>query len=272
MIKSKYFGNVEFNTSKDLMKALKKHSEEIISFKKSIVHKSIDKGQGITYFDLNKKNDTHKLPNAKDNHVYPIINSTMWMDSHDDVHLTGCYSKTVDEQQGKVYLVDAHGSKASDIISYKSDVAMFVDNVDWLTLGKNLAGKTECLIFDIARENIKESILKLLDKESDIECSFRMKYYDIFFACDSDDKSMIQEKEMYEKYRPLIGNKDYVEEMGYFFGVKQLGIIGEGSICPITGGSNSATTVYQNSIEPLKNTHNPEPLKNTLTDEIKLFT
>ena len=49
MIKSIYFPNIEFKTELDFFHALKTHSKEIIDFKTSIIHKTIEKGQGVNY-------------------------------------------------------------------------------------------------------------------------------------------------------------------------------------------------------------------------------
>ena len=64
------------------------------------------------------------------------------MDSHDDCHFKGCYTKTVSDRQGKVYFVDTHGKTGQSIISRKSDIKMFIDDVDWRLLGKNYNGLT----------------------------------------------------------------------------------------------------------------------------------
>jgi hypothetical protein len=253
MIKSMYFKN-EFKTQKELIQAICKNHKTIIDFKEKQIYKSNEKGQGIvfnnTYMFLsdtaNKENSFIKQ--VKENRIYPIINSTNWLDFHDDVHLKGCYKKTVKEQQGKVYFVDAHQKTTQSIITYKSDVRMFYDNVLWQTLGKDYDGETEALIFDIENSNVKDWALELINKEKDIQCSLAMKYGQIFFAVDTDEKEYKANKELFEQYKSEIINQDDLEQRGYFFGVKEIQIMGEGSMCPISGGSNSATTIYQ--IEP----------------------
>ena len=257
MIKSMYFKN-EFQTQKELIQAICKNHKTIIDFKEKQIYKSNEKGQGIVFNNTdiflsdtaNKENSFIKQ--VKENRIYPIINSTNWLDFHDDVHLKGCYKKTVKEQQGKVYFVDAHQKTTQSIITYKSDVRMFYDNVLWQTLGKDYDGETEALIFDIEKSNVKDWALELINKEKDIQCSLAMKYGQIFFAVDTDEKEYKANKELYEQYKSEIINQDDLEQRGYFFGVKEIQIMGEGSMCPISGGSNSATTIYQ--IEPSDDT------------------
>jgi hypothetical protein len=252
-----YFKN-EFQTQKELIQAICKNHKTIIDFKEKQIYKSNEKGQGIVFNNTdiflsdtaNKENSFIKQ--VKENRIYPIINSTNWLDFHDDVHLKGCYKKTVKEQQGKVYFVDAHQKTTQSIITYKSDVRMFYDNVLWQTLGKDYDGETEALIFDIEKSNVKDWALELINKEKDIQCSLAMKYGQIFFAVDTDEKEYKANKELYEQYKSEIINQDDLEQRGYFFGVKEIQIMGEGSMCPISGGSNSATTIYQ--IEPSDDT------------------
>ena len=174
MIKSIYFPNIEFKTELDFFHALKTHSKEIIDFKTSIIHKSIEKGQGVNYISIERKENTEKLNGFKNGFIYPIINSTGFMDSHDDCHFKGCYTKTVSDRQGKVYFVDTHGKTGQSIISRKSDIKMFIDDVDWRLLGKNYNGLTECLLFEINRSKVKPEYLELMDNEDDIECSIQI--------------------------------------------------------------------------------------------------
>jgi hypothetical protein len=272
MIKSMYFGNVEFKDKLSFLKALKDNEERIIDIKKSVIHKSIDKGQGIEYFNIEPKSTSEKgLSFAKDKYIYPIINSTQWLDSHDDVHLKGCYKRTVNNQQGKVYFVDAHGKSAQSIITAKSQVTMFFDEVDWRILGKDIDGSTECLIFEIEKLNVKPYALDLLEKETGIECSLAMIYKDIFMAVNSDDKYFTKNKELWDANIDQIANKEQAIERGFFFGVKELQIMGEGSICPITGGSNSATAVYLNKFDSLNSTQNTDPSQDTQTKKQNVF-
>ena len=277
MIKSLYFGNHAFADKSELIKAIKENEKEIIALKKSMVHKSLDKqGQSLPFIDLQTKNEASKGLEiiAKENFIYPVINSTGYFDSHEDVHLKGCFNKSIQEQQGNIFLVDSHSNKIADIISMPEDIKMLITEVDWQTLGKNYSGSTESLVFEIAADKFRADALKVIKSVKNVECSLRMQYKDIFFAVNSTDKYYAKNKEMYDQYIGEIVNKDEVAENGYFFGVSQLAIIKEGSICPIIGGSNSATTVY----EPLKaaaksNTSDTEdePLQDTQTKRSNLF-
>jgi len=271
MIKSNYFPNIEFKTQDELFLKLKEYEKDIIDFKCSQIYKSADKGQAIKFVTIDAKENTEKaLFKAKDNFVYPIISSTNYMDSHDDVHLEGCFTKTAKERQGKVFFVDTHGKKMSDIITRKSDIRMFVNDVDWKILGKEFDGKSQSLLFEISRDKVRPDALELIDNEPDLECSIEMRYIKMYLAVNSQDKYFAENKAFFDANIDKIANKELALEKNYFFGVTELAIVNEGSLCPIVGGSNGATRVYQNKQAEQSLENKEEPLQNTQTEKRKL--
>ena len=247
MIKNLIFGNRAFGSKKDLFHALKDNEDTIIGLKKTKVHKSIDKGQGIFNIGVQPKADAVKM-NIEPGFIYPAINSTHWLDSHQDVHIKGCYTRTVKQQQGRVYYIDTHLKGVQNIISKRKDIEMFYDDIDWRLLGKDLKGTTEALFFKIANENVKAEYLEIIKDDPTLQNSLAMMYKDIVMAVDSNDTEFKENKEHFDMYINTIGNKEQALEDGVFFAVKELAIMGEGSLCPVVGGSNSATSVIR--LEP----------------------
>jgi len=259
--------NKDFANQKELFHALKDNEQTILDFKKSNVYKSIDKGQGVYNLPFFDKSNIDKSV-YKSGFIYPAINSTQWLDSHGDVHLKGCYKKTVKEQQGKVYYIDSHLKGLSNIITQRKDIEMFIDDVEWKLLGKNINGSTQALLFKIAEENVKSNYLDLIKNDRDLQNSFAMRYVKIFMAVDSKDPEFKENKELFDETIETIANKELAQKQGYFFGVQELAIVGEGSLCPVIGGSNSATSIIQ--IEPEKSTQTTiEPLVNNTQKESK---
>lgn len=244
MIQLKHiFGNRTFANKEELHDAIVAFENQIFAAKKSMVFKSIEKGQGVSAIDLGEVLDeTQKSAlNMKADNAYFVINSTLWLDSHLDVHNSNCYNKTVQDQKGKVYLVDAHGDKSADVVSYPDSVKMLVKDIDWKTLGKNIAGTTTCLVLEIPKKDVRPDILELVKRAPKVECSLRMRYVKMRTALNSDRPEYSQYKQNYDEMIDLIANKKDAEKYGYFTIVDELAIVGEGSVCPITGGSNSAT-------------------------------
>lgn len=267
MTLKEFFTDKTFKSKKELFHALKDNEGVIIDLKKSKVYKSIDKGQGLLNLPFADKVTTSKEM-FEDGFIYPVINSTHWLDSHQDVHIKGCYTKTVKEQQGNVYYIDSHLKGMSNIIARKKDIEMYVDDVEWFLLGKNMEGSTQSLLFKIAEEKVKSEYLDLIKEDKELQNSFAMRYVKIKMAIDSSDKEFAENRDTFRNYIDQIANKEQAERDGIFFAVEELAIMGEGSLCPVIGGSNSATSVIIN--EPSNDTHeNKEPLTST-QEEIKM--
>ena len=244
MITNKIFGNRVFKTQKEFFHALKDHEHTIIGLKKSQVYKSIDKGQSIPNLSILPKTNAAKTP-FEEGFVYAAINSTHWLDSHQDVHIKGCYTRTVKEQQGRVYYIDTHMKGLSNIITMKNDIEMYYDDIDWRLLGKNIEGSTEALFFKMPENKIKREYLDLINQDKELQNSLAMTYKNIAMAVDSNDSEFKENKDAFDQYIETIANKEQAKKDGIFFAVKELAIMGEGSLCPVTGGSNSATSVFQ---------------------------
>lgn len=260
--------NKKFASLKELHHFLKDNNEQIISEKKSTVFKSIDKGAGVSFVDFDNNIDevTEKARGYgfKTENIYPVINSTQWLDSHFDVHIKGCYKKTVKEKQGKVYLIDTHLKGLGNILADKSDVTLLIKDIDWTLLGKNIEGSTECLVFEIPKLKVRPDALQFMSKTPDLENSFAMRYINTSVAIKSNDPAFREENELFDEYIQNIVNPEIANKYGFFYAVKELAIMGEGSICPVIGGSNSATRIIDVS-EPSNHseTNKNEPSKDT---------
>lgn len=260
--------NKKFTSIKELHYFLKDNNEQIISQKKSTVFKSIEKGAGVSFIDFDNNTEivTEKARGYgfKTENIYPVVNSTQWLDSHFDVHIKGCYKKTVKEQQGKVYLIDTHLKGLGNILSDKSDVTLLVKDIDWKLLGKNIEGSTESLVFEIPKLKVRPDALQFMSKTPDLENSFAMRYLNTAVAIKSNDPAFKEENELFQEYIQTIANPETAKQYGFFYAVKELAIMGEGSICPVIGGSNSATRTIDVS-EPSNHSdpNKKEPSKDT---------
>lgn len=252
--------NKEFESRKDLFAALKSNADKIISLKKASIFKSHEKGNGINA-KFAKSNEAIKMhiDNAKEDHIYAIINTTKFYDSHGDVHMNGIWTKSANEQNGGIFYVADHSLKIDDVIAWKNDVNVFVQELDWSAVGKSYSGKTEALIFEIPKSKIMHSkALEIIESNKDVQNSVRMQYVQVKLAVDSPDSDFKEEKATYDALINSIANKEDVEKNGYFWAVTEAKIHKEGSM--VTFGSNSATAIESiKDIEPLDSTHNKEP-------------
>lgn len=240
------FPGKEFSSKEEMFAALKANEEKIIGLKKAQVYKSCEKHQ-ISFLNLDMAKAIGSLKadfEIKEDFIYPVISTTRYMDSHKDVHFDGCFTTTVKDQQGKVYYALDHKLEWNSILTWPKDVEMFISQLDWSLVGKNYAGKTEGLVFAIAKNKInKADVLSAIEnKSSDFENSIRMIYKKLKLGINSTSKDLKSNKDYYDSRISQIANKEQAEEDGYFWGVEELGISKEGSLV-VAGGSNDATSI-----------------------------
>jgi hypothetical protein len=173
----------------------------------------------------------------KEDYIYPVINTTRYLDMHDDAHFDGIWNKSVKEQNGKIFYVTDHETKIDSIIAWPEDVNVMVKSVPWSFVGKDYQGNTEALIYEIPKDKLVHE-----DKRP-VQNSVRMQYVTIKLAMNSTAKEDITYKEYYDKRINEIANKDVAEAQGYFFGIEEAKIVTEGSM--VIRGSNDATPIRQ---------------------------
>jgi hypothetical protein len=275
MFKSIYIKDKEFETKEELFSALKSNKDLIIDAKKSIIYKSCDKGQSVVAknLDLLKFSEENKAIKIDENYYYFAVNSTKILDSHDDLHIDGIWKKSVQEIQGKNYLVEDHELEISKIIARKEHIEIFTAKIPFSLIGKPYEGNTEILVYKVPKNQIKnDKVKEWLDSGDAIECSVRMQYVTILLALDSNSPEDATEKKNYDDFINLIANKEDFEYIPYFFIIKEAKNVKESSLVPF--GSNSSTGVIQNKIEkeePSEDTQNTTEPTNDVTQKNELL-
>lgn len=255
-----------FETKEDLFKALAQNESFIHDAKKSQVYKSFEKGLQV----ISDQKTIEKAFESQEkgikfdsDYYYFVVNSANYLDGHNDMHADGNWNKSAKDQQGKVYLVWHHDfSKTENIITFPEDIEMFTAKVAWSLLGKKYDGETYCLIYKVKKDKIvNENVAKWLKEGRKLQLSVRMLYMKIETAFNSDDPDYMKQTENYEKYYPLIVNKDEFKEIEYFFIVKEAKNVMESSLLPF--GSNSATA----EISQIENKEEAELITSENKDE-----
>lgn len=262
MIVVKEFPDRQFNNKQELFTALRENKHDIIATKKMIVKEadaiiylpsvSSDKGQTLKAEETNLT-DIDKIQ-AK-----LVINTTLLMDSHSDVHLNGIWKKSVKETKNP-YLLQEHKMTFDHIIS--DNVKASVSLMPWTDLGFNYPGSTEALVFDATiSKDRNEFMFNQYAKGYVKEHSVGMRYVKIELGINSDNRYDEEEKKVWDKYIDLVVNKDLAEERGYAWFVHEAKII-EGSA--VVKGSNFATPTI--SVEAAGSTSTKkEPSSDTQT-------
>lgn len=262
--------NREFDSKKEMVKAMIERHDEIIGVKKSAVKFSDPSG-----LMLQVKAEATKdmlTPRNLDfgDIVYPVINTTNYLDSHGDVHIPGIWKKSLKEQQGKVYLIINHDLSVGKVIAQPNDVKPFTKKIAWTDLGANYEGETEALIFQsklTQRSNVDGfNAYKYGDP---VQHSIRMMYDKLYFCVDpelDDEAYAASYNDNWEKYVKEIINIDAAKDRGCFWAVPEARIFKEGSM--VLAGSNDITPTIYDLAKSLDSTSQEPPLgTHSLTQE-----
>jgi len=269
MIKAIELSNQEFKDKRDLFLALKENKELIISNKKAT-----RKNSDSVVVDYTDDTFTVKsIDGLEKGFIYPVINTTGYMDSHNDVHIKGIWNKSAREQTGKVYYVTDHKITIDTIVAYPKDVEVFVSDYNLKDLGYNSDGVVEGLTYKISEDVFKYSspqAVKHIEQRLGFQHSVKMEYVNMHLCINSTDKEFKAEKKDYDKYISDVANIEKAEEKGFFWAVTEAKIVQEGSMLPL--GSNDITPMNYGS-EPSDDTQKveSEPSKGIQKSAIEEF-
>jgi hypothetical protein len=181
-----------------------------------------------------------------------VINTTNWMDSHQDVHLPGLWKKSLADAR-LLYLLQEHSMTFKGIIT--DEVKALTRKMTWRSLGLEVPGETEALIFNCTIPKDRNTFMFHEYRLKRVKNhSVGMSYVDLAMAINDEDYK--EEFAVWNKYIGQIANPDVAEDYGYFWAIKEAKII-EGSAVPI--GSNIIT--------PTLDTNQKEPPLRTLADQ-----
>jgi hypothetical protein len=187
-----------------------------------------------------------------------VGNTYNWMDSHDDVHLDGVFSKSIQERGNKILHLHDHKYQLDAKVGINKKV--YEKRIKWTDLGINIAGTTTALLMDteIIKE-YNESIFNQYKRGEINQHSVGMQYVKIELAVNDEE-----EKELFtnwQKHITKIANKERAEQKGYFFAVSEAKLK---EISCVIEGSNEVTP----TLEPKQFTQvTPSAENRTITDD-----
>lgn len=253
MITIKEFPNQRFNSKEEVFKALKENKGILITQKKNIIKHAdpvfVQVESQKQEEESQKQEANSEQPTAESERlrVKIIINTTNLIDSHDDLHTKGIWTKSVQEQRN-ILLLQEHKMAFDKIISDKVNAS--VKEMNWQELGLGFVGTTEALTFEAEIDKERNPFMFEQYRKGYVkEHSVGMRYVKMALAINSEDKYYREEKEIWDKYYSEVANKSVADENGYFWVVTEAKII-EGSA--VVKGSNPATPTL--SVEAVKDT------------------
>ncbi|MEI2271822.1 hypothetical protein OHD16_06675 [Sphingobacterium sp. ML3W] len=231
----------EFGTKKEMFKALKEQKEHIVALKKAAIKFTDPIGYAIRESISTKEDNGVKTVGIGD-YVFPVINTTNFLDSHSDVHIDGIWDVSIKDQKGKIYYIINHDLELGKVIAFPGNVEAYVKTLEWSELGQPYSGKTQALIFKTKlTESANKDALNAIVNREPLENSVRMRYISMTLCIDDSSDEFKQEYENFYKYLAIIANKDKALEQGYFWAITEAAIHKEGSA--VLFGSNEATPI-----------------------------
>ena len=262
-----HYGNLEFATKKDLFKFLIENRDKLIAQKKA-VKKEADCPVIVAPVIVHLKEKANKAEpepvNMESLKVVCIINTTNFLDSHNDLHIPGIWSKSLTDNKNIMHLQE-HEMEFDKIIADGKQLKAYSKTFKWSELGYPYKGSTEALVFESEILKSRNEFMMTQYANGWVKNhSVGMYYVKMDVAVNDEDYP--NEFEAWNKYYPQIANPEVADERGYFWYVLEAKCV-EGSAVPI--GSNTATPTLEigkniQGDEPLKDTHNPyEPGQST---------
>ena len=247
----------QFKSQKELFWFLVHEKDEIFAQRKSIIKRA----EGGLSFTLDSNPSELIVETKAFKPVYSndkeagtlkrtIIANTYWyMDSHSDVHIgredetkNAIFSESIKDRAHKIFPMNQHDQSLDGKIGKSNDI--FEAPISWRALGLGKTGMTEALFAnaEIMQRKNQARYEDYLNDEID-QHSVGMIYLDQQIAVNDKD-NYPKEYATYEKYIDRIGNRQKVEQQGYFFAVPKARLI---EYSCVLSGSNDLTPTIQPS-------------------------
>ena len=272
-------------TREETIKSVKANKKELLKLKKASIKFTDGSTSAPTKLSSVSKAD---LPNDTEDDIYRSIigNTYYWKDSHDDVHIKGCFTKSI--QENKPFFLKDHefktGSKIGEFLSTEEKA------ISWKDLGIEKDGETISLIHNAEiKRDYNESLFSQYKANQVNQHSVGMYYVKVELALD--DPNEKEAFALYSKILPLLGNMDEAKEQGYFFVVSEAKLQ---ETSAVLRGSNVLTGVLDNGTaeekiiklfnelgdiekinnicDNIKETYKTEPLENTQNIKPSFYT
>lgn len=175
--------------------------------------------------------------------VNAIANLSGWCDSYMDVMIKDNWNKTIADKS-IVYHLKNHDYTTDDIVGKNPE--LYTKNFDLAYFGiTSDVARAQALMMRSVVPKEYDSKTYLLYRDNQIkQHSIGLRYVQIVLCLDSELDEDKDYKKMWDKYYPIVINKDKVDLYGYFFAVIESQIL-ENSC--VLFGANKNTGVYSTS-------------------------
>lgn len=182
------------------------------------------------------KSSTDKREPGTDKVDVTLVGNTYgWLDSHDDVHIDGIFTKSLTESGSKVLHLHDHVRQLTAKVGRPQKV--YEQSIKWADLGISKVGSTIALMMDSeVLKAYNPMIFEDYSKGEINQHSVGMIYVQLFLCVNDPEYKM--EFADWNKYIGYVGNREKAEEQGYFWAVTEAKLV---EISCVIAGSNELT-------------------------------
>lgn len=260
-----------FDSQEEMFKAIVDNMDSLLAVRKNAFKES--DGLCFYYLDevsddkITKANNPVNVPDLTELKVKVVMNTTGLLDNHGDVHIKDIWKRTLSHSDRKLHLQE-HKRDFDKVIA--DDSLAYVSTLSWKTLGAEYEGSTQALIFEsVVKQSRNREMFNQYKNGWVKNHSVGMQYVDIKYCMNSELDWAKEYKANWDKYYPMVANKEDADKRGYFSAVVEAKLV-EGSA--VLFGSNWISPTLDNNMksEPVLPSENNEPPVGTQTDEQKL--
>jgi hypothetical protein len=256
-----------FDSQEEMFKAIIESMDSILAVRKN-AFKETD-GIGYYYIDHIKEKANLPVQNADltEIKVKVVMNTIGLLDNHGDVHIKDMWKRTLSHSDRKLHLQE-HKRDFDKVIS--DDALAYISTLSWKTLGAPYEGSTQALIFESTVKQSRNKEMFNQYKNGWVKNhSVGMQYVDIKYCMNSELDWAKEYKANWDKYYPMIANKEDADKRGYFSAVLEAKLV-EGSA--VLFGSNWISPTLDNNMKnepgsPSDENKNVDPPESTQQTE-----
>lgn len=193
-----------------------------------------------------------------------VGNTALWIDSQMDLLLPDCWKKSIMERQGKVPHLHDHVRELDAEVGIVKN--FYSQEISLLELGISRTGVTQSLVFDSeVRKDYHPRTFEKYRTGRVNQHSIGLQYVRLELAINDEESE--KEFDFWNKYYPLVINKDVADDSGFFWIVPEIKLI---EVSAVLFGANELTpTLSVTGKAPTEEVTLHQPSKFNLDEAIR---
>jgi hypothetical protein len=234
----------EFKTKSELHSYLRSNVDKLIKQKKSLPIKSDIFDWGCLPIDRKTtiKDDGNDME-PDEIEVNNIANLSGWCDSYMDVCIKDCWNKTI-KDKSIVYHLKNHDYSTDDIVGKDAELYTKIFQLSYFGIESDIDKAQALMMRSIVPKEYDKKTFYLYRDNQIKQHSIGYWIYQMKLCIDSELEEDVQYKQNWDKYYPMVINKDKVDKFGYFWALTEIRIL-ENSC--VLFGANEHTGNYSTS-------------------------